>query len=74
MSHPNPYLCQINRMVLQAFSRMDISASARSYPLQDVMESKDVFLLYGRDVIYCYLYERDLLYMIFIRRFIVVNF
>jgi len=30
MSYPNPYLFQINRMVLQARSRMDISASARS--------------------------------------------
>jgi len=30
MSHPNPYMFQINRMVLQARSRMDISASARS--------------------------------------------
>jgi hypothetical protein len=28
-------------------SRMDISASARSYPLQDVMDIKDVFFMHG---------------------------
>jgi hypothetical protein len=38
------------------------------------MDFKDVFFMYGQDVIYCCLYGRDLLYMIFIRRFIVVNF
>jgi len=53
MSHPNPYFIQINRMVLQAGSRMDISASARSYPLQDVMDIKNVFFMYGRVVSYC---------------------
>jgi hypothetical protein len=74
MSHPNPYLFQINRMVLQALSRMDISASARSYPLQDVMDIKDVFFMYGRVVLYCCLYEHDLLYIIFIQSFIIVNF
>jgi len=41
MSHPNPYLFQINRVVLQACSWMDISASVRSYPLQDVMDFKE---------------------------------
>jgi len=46
MSHPNPYLFQINRLVLQARSRMDISASAHSYPLQDVMDIKDVFTMF----------------------------
>jgi hypothetical protein len=37
MSHPNPYLFQINRLVWKASSRIDIPASARSYPLQDDM-------------------------------------
>jgi len=46
MSHPNPYLFQIKRLVLQARSRMNISASARSYPLQDVMDFKDVFAMF----------------------------
>jgi hypothetical protein len=46
MSHPNPYLIQINRMVLQASSRMDISASVRSYQLQDDMDFKDVFTMF----------------------------
>jgi hypothetical protein len=38
MSHPNPYLFQIIKMVLQASSRIDASASAHSYPLQDDMD------------------------------------
>jgi hypothetical protein len=41
MSHPNPYL-----MVLLACSRMDISASDRSYPLQEVRDFKDVFSIF----------------------------
>jgi len=52
MSHPNPYLFQINRMVLQACSRMDISASARSYPLQDVMDYTDAFTMFRRVVLF----------------------
>jgi len=46
MSHPNPYLFQINRLVCQASSRMDNSASARSYPLQDDMDFKDTFTMF----------------------------
>jgi hypothetical protein len=46
MSHPNPYVFQINRLVLQARSRMDISARDRSYPLQDVMDLKGVFTMF----------------------------
>jgi hypothetical protein len=38
MSHPNPYLFQINRLVQLASSQMDISASVCSYPLQDDMD------------------------------------
>jgi hypothetical protein len=41
MSHPDPYLFQINRWLWQASSRMDASASARSYPLQDDMDFKE---------------------------------
>jgi len=52
MSHPNPYLFQINRMVLQACGRMDISASARSYPLQDVVDYTDAFTMFRRVVLY----------------------
>jgi hypothetical protein len=43
MSHPNPYLFQISRMVLLARSRMDILAIDHSYPLQDGRDFKDVF-------------------------------
>jgi hypothetical protein len=46
MSHPNPYLFQINRWVLQASSWVDISVSARSYPLQDDMDFKDAFTMF----------------------------
>ena len=54
---------------------MDISAKARSYPLQDALDFKDVFYIYfGRVVLYCWLYERVLLYKVFIRRIYVVNF
>jgi hypothetical protein len=43
MSHPNPYLFQINRLVWQSSRRMDISSSDRSYPLQDDKDFKDAF-------------------------------
>jgi hypothetical protein len=46
MSHPNPYLFQINRLLWQASGRMDVSASARSYPLQDDMDFKDAFIMF----------------------------
>jgi hypothetical protein len=46
MSHPNSYLFQINMLILQARSRMDISASARSYPLQDDMDFTDAFTMF----------------------------
>jgi len=52
MSHPNPYLFQISRMVLQACSRMDISASVCSYPLQDVMDYTDAFAMFRRVLYY----------------------
>ena len=52
MSHLNPYLFQINMMVLQACIRMDISTSARSYPLQDVMDYADAFTTFRRVVLY----------------------
>jgi len=39
-------------LVLQARSRMDISASARSYPLQDVMDYTDAFTMFKRVVLY----------------------
>jgi len=67
MSHPNPYLFQINRTVLQACRRMDISTSTRSYLLQDVMEFKDAFIMFRRVELYYLMYERVLLYKIFIR-------
>jgi hypothetical protein len=51
MSHPNPHLFQINRMALQDRSRMDISASARSYLPKDVMNLKDVFTMFRRVVL-----------------------
>jgi hypothetical protein len=46
MSHPYPYLFQINRLVWQAGSRMDITTSVRSYPLQDAMDTKDALTMY----------------------------
>jgi len=52
MSHPNPYLFQINREVLQACSQMDISTSSRSYLLQDVMDYTDAFTMFRRVVLY----------------------
>jgi len=39
-------------MVLQACSRMDILASAHSYPLQDVMDYTDAFTTFRRVVLY----------------------
>jgi hypothetical protein len=61
MSHPNPYLFQINRLVWQASSRMDISASARSYQLQD-----------GMDYQGCIYYALDKLYSIDVVRTLMV--
>jgi len=49
MSHPNPFCFRSADWfgrILQARSRMDISASARSYPLQDVMDFKDAFTMF----------------------------
>ena len=53
MSHPNPYLFQINKLVWQASGRMDNAASARSYPLQDAMDFKDGFATFRRVILYC---------------------
>jgi hypothetical protein len=58
MSHPNPYLFQINRLVWQASSRMDISASVRSYPLQDALDFKDAFTMFRQSYAIHLLYER----------------
>jgi hypothetical protein len=73
MSHPNPYLFPISRMVLQACSRMDISASARSYRCRMSWIQECFHYVWSRCIVLL-LYERDLLYIIFIRTLIVVNF
>jgi len=41
-------------MTLQACSQMGISASGRSYPLQDVMDYTDAFTMFSRVVLYCW--------------------
>jgi hypothetical protein len=52
MSHPNPYLFQISRMIMQVRSQMDIFSKSSFVPLHDVMGIKDVFFMYGRDVLF----------------------
>jgi hypothetical protein len=66
MSHPNPYLFQIIRSVWQASKRMDVSASVRSYPLQDDMDFKDAHTMFGQVMLYFLMYEHLWLYKMFI--------
>jgi hypothetical protein len=66
MSHPNPYLFQIIRLVLKASGRMDVSASVRSYPLQDDMDFKDAHTMFWTSyAIFFLLFEHLWMYKIF---------
>jgi hypothetical protein len=43
MSHPNPYLFQISRMIMHVHSWMDITSRVRSYCFR-TLDIKDIFL------------------------------
>ena len=44
MSHPNPYLFQINRAVEQSYRRMDIQQGPFVPAAERLQGSKDVFI------------------------------
>jgi len=62
MSHPNPYLFQISRLVQQAWSRMDNQQVFVRTRCRRLWTLGMYFLCFGREVLYCCLYERVLLY------------
>ena len=67
MSHPNRYLFQISRVVEQAYRRMDIQQGPVRTHCRMFMDFKNVFLYYLDSCLVTLMYERVLLYTIFIR-------
>jgi hypothetical protein len=62
MSHPNPCLFQISRMIMHVRSRMDAATSVGSYPMPDDVDLQGC-IHYVLGKLRCnLLYERMLLY------------
>ena len=67
MSHPNPYLFQISRAVEQAYRRMDIQQGPVHTRCRMFAWNKARILYYLDSCMVILMYERVLLYTIFIR-------
>ena len=67
MSHPNPYLFQTSRAVEQAYRRMDIQQGPVRTRCRMCTRNQGCFIYYLDSCMITLMYERVLLYSIFIR-------
>jgi hypothetical protein len=74
MSHPNPYLFQINRLDIKVAAGWIFQQEPVRTRSMVTTDYKDAFILSWTRIVVLIMYERVLLYNIFIRSFYVVIF